>query len=101
MALKDVTDRSAVPQAMAEYDELGETEFLDKYGFGGARYYFLIHDGKVYDSKAIVGAAHGFQHGRPLRRGDFSGGATTVARRLRALGFDVRGPEIPAGATDQ
>jgi 5-methylcytosine-specific restriction protein A len=98
MALKHVTDQSAVRQAVAEY-ELGQAEFLDKYGFGKARDYFLIHDGKVHDSKAIVGAAHGFQHGRPLRSGDFSGGANTVALRLRALGFDVRGPDSTAGAT--
>lgn len=59
MGLRDVT-REAVLAAVAEYDELGQDDFLRKYGFYRARSYLLIHDGKAYDSKAIVGAAHGF-----------------------------------------
>jgi hypothetical protein len=41
--------------------------------------------------KAIVGAAHGFQHPTrgPLSVQDFSGGEQTVKRRLEALGFTV------------
>ena len=40
---------------MAEYDRLGQDRFLEKYGFGAARSYWLVIDGKTYDSKAIVG----------------------------------------------
>jgi hypothetical protein len=40
-----------------EFDSLGREEFLAKYGFGEARSYFLVRDGKAYDSKAVVGAA--------------------------------------------
>ena len=47
-------------------------------------------DGKTYDSKAIVGAAHGFLPGQePLAAADFSGGAATVGRLLSGLGFQV------------
>jgi 5-methylcytosine-specific restriction protein A len=49
---------------VAEYDRLGPDRFLEKYGFGAARSYWLVVDGKTYDSKAIVGAAHGYLPGR-------------------------------------
>lgn len=87
MALKDIT-RDAVLAALAEYDELGQDEFLSKYVFERARLYVLVHDGKSYDSKAIAGAAHGFLPGQsPLAARQFSGGVETVGRLLRRLGF--------------
>jgi 5-methylcytosine-specific restriction enzyme A len=90
MTLRDIT-RQAVLAAAAEYDELGQDAFLEKYGFDRARSYRLIHDGKSYDSKAIVGAAHGYLPGeRPLAAREFSGGEATVGRLLRGLGFAVR-----------
>ena len=83
--------REAVLAAIAEYDELGQDAFLDKYGFHPARSYLLVYDGKRYDSKAIIGAAHGYLPGsKPLTAGEFSGGEATVARRLRRLGFTVQ-----------
>lgn len=89
MALADIT-REAVLAAVAEYDELGQAQFLSKYGFDRARLYVLVHDGKPYDSKAIVGAAHGYLPGqRPLAAHQFSGGEPTVGR-LRRLGFTVQ-----------
>lgn len=94
MALRDVT-REAVLAAIGEYDRLGQDGFLAEYGFDRARSYLLIHDGKAYDSKAIVGAAHGFLPGeRALAAGDFSGGEATVGRLLRRLGFTVQVGEI-------
>ena len=58
MALSDITDRDAVLQAAREFDTLGRETFLAHYGFGKAREYFLVLNGKRYDSKSIVGAAH-------------------------------------------
>ena len=82
--------RREILQAVAEYDRLGQDRFLDKYGFGTARSYRLVVDGKTYDSKAIVGAAHGFLRGQqPLAAADFSSGAATVGRLLNGLGFQV------------
>ncbi len=90
MALADIT-REAVLAALAEHDELGQDQFLDKYGFEPARLYVLVHDGKPYDSKAIVGAAHGFLPGhRPLTARQFSGGEATVGRLLRRRSFAVQ-----------
>jgi 5-methylcytosine-specific restriction protein A len=65
-------------------------EFLAKYSFDRSRSYLLIHDGKSYDSKAIVSAAHGVGAGnQPLPAGQFNGGEATVGRLLRRLGFTV------------
>lgn len=90
MGLRDIT-RTAILAAVAEYDELGQDEFLRKYGFDRARAYLLIHNGKSYDSKAIVGVAHGFLPGeRALTARDFSGGEATVGRLFRGLGFTVQ-----------
>jgi len=90
VALRDIT-RQAVLAAVAEYDELGQDQFLSKYGFEPARLYVLVHNGKSYDSKAIVGAAHGFLPGQsPLAVRQFSGGEATVGRLLRQLGFTVQ-----------
>jgi hypothetical protein len=52
-------------------------------------------DGQLYDSKAIAGAAVGYQFPAdgPLSAADFSGGEATVAAALRSLGFDVVGPQ--------
>ena len=89
MALRELSRREIL-QAVAEYDRLGQDRFLEKYGFGKARSYRLVVDGKTYDSKAIVGAAHGFLPGRePLAAADFSGGAATVGHLLSSLGFQV------------
>ena len=90
MPLNDIT-RNAVLEAIGEYDRIGQDSFLERYGFDRARQYLLVHDGKRYDSKAIVGAAHGFLPGeQPLTPGEFSGGEATVGRLLRRLGFTVQ-----------
>jgi len=91
MAFGDLSSRAAVLRALAEYDRIGQDAFLEHYGFGRARHYLLVHDGRAYDSKAIAGAAHGYQFPKlgPLRAADFSGGEATVASKLRSLGFEV------------
>lgn len=99
MALRDVTVQG-LEQAIDEFDRLGREAFLDKFGFGEARGYFLIRGESRYDSKAVVGVAHGYDRPDlgPLRAQDFSGGDATVARLLKSLGFDVQGrPAIPLG----
>lgn len=92
MALHALTDPIAVRRAINQFDALGRTAFLALYGFGRAREYMLrTQAGDLYDSKAIVGAAFGFQHPDrgPLRPSDFAGGEATVERKLRELGFEV------------
>jgi hypothetical protein len=93
MSIQHLTSPIPIYAALAEFDRVGRTYFLEKYGFGKAREYMLRDPatGKLYDSKAIVGAAYGyaFPDKGPLRPGDFSGGEETVERLLLALGFQV------------
>ncbi len=94
MNFKDLSDPKSVLKAIAEFDAMGRDAFLSHYGFGKARMFFLIHKGKSYDSKAIVGAAYGHQFGTPLTPTDFSGGQATVVPKLAELGFEVVALEL-------
>jgi hypothetical protein len=95
MSLSELTSPTAVRKAIAEFDRLGQDLFLRKYGFGSARSYFLIYEGRQYDSKAIAGVAHGYQYPDkgPLLAKDFTGGKLSfdAGGHLVKLGFDVPG----------
>jgi hypothetical protein len=90
MSLSELTDPQAVLRAIAEFDEIGRGDFLAKYGFKEARHYFVVHDGKRYDSKAIAGAAHGFQFPAEgaLKAAEFNGAEQHAVFELRELGFE-------------
>ncbi|WP_259471465.1 HNH endonuclease [Streptomyces shenzhenensis] len=88
MGLGDIT-RAGVLAAVEECQHLGREAFRRRYGFGRATAYELVLNENRYDSKAIAGVAHLYSVGSPLSAADFSGGAHTVVRRLRALGFTV------------
>jgi hypothetical protein len=88
MALSDIENPESVKAAILEFEELGREAFLSKYGFTQSKVYFLKFDGKEFDSKAILGAAHFFETGRALKASEFSGGEPTV-RKLNQLGFSV------------
>lgn len=106
MSLSELSSRDAVLTAIQEYDRLGSDAFLKKYGFRPAREYMLEHEGRLYDSKAIVGAAYGVQYPDrgPLKSEAFSGGQYTVEPTLQRLGFsivrhsdkeDATAPDVP------
>lgn len=61
MRLEDITDPDSVRLAAAEFDRIGSEAFLQKYQFGKSRSYFLALNSNLSDSKAIIGAAHGYQ----------------------------------------
>lgn len=88
--VRRITERSAVEAAMDEFDQLGRDAFLEKYGFGAALRYFILRDGRKYDSKAIYGAAHRIQfpESGEFTSEDFSGGEHAVKQPLEALGFE-------------
>ncbi len=105
MALTDIT-RPSVEAALAEAEAeaIGREAFLTKYGFGPARSYFIEWNGERYDSKAIAGAAHGYlPGGAALAASEFSGGESSVAHRLRQLGFTISEPPArnPAWTRDE
>lgn len=90
---KGLTSRKAVFAAMAEYDRLGAEAFRKRYGYSEAREYTVTQHEKVYDSKAIVGVAFGYQwpENGPLKSEAFSGGRGHAAGHLMRLGFEVEG----------
>ncbi|WIM96449.1 HNH endonuclease [Actinoplanes oblitus] len=83
-------DASSVLAAIAEFDRLGREKFLRTTRFGPSRLYFLEHEGRLYDSKAIAGYAHGLSTGTPLAAAGFSGGEKTVVPAFAEIGFTVR-----------
>lgn len=89
MGYNDISDRSAVLSAIDEHDQIGKDQFLLKYGYRDARGFFLKFKGREYPSKAILGVAHKYQFGKPLRWDDFSGGRNTVQPVLESLGFKI------------
>lgn len=93
MNLSKLESPAAVQAAIAEFDRVGRAYFLEKYGFGKSREHMLRDptSGKLYDSKAIVGAAYGyaFPDEGALKATDFVGGEATVERLLTDLGFQV------------
>ncbi|MET7610461.1 HNH endonuclease [Streptomyces seoulensis] len=93
--------RDAVLKSIAEYDQLGRTEFLAKYGFGESLSYVLAYEGRWYDSKAIAGAAHQWDHGRALLASEFSGGRDHAAAWLKRAGFTVKTVKNPDWARDE
>jgi len=92
MSLNNIT-HSGVLAAIDEFDALGRDKFLKQYGFNKARDYYLLYNGRVYDSKAIVGAAAKYSGliGSALKASEFSGGKDTVVKTLKNLGFETTG----------
>jgi hypothetical protein len=91
--LSRLQSSAAVQRALAEFSTLGRTAFLARYGYGKSRDFLVRNpaNGELCDSKAIVGAAFGFQYPGegPLKPADFSGGEATVAPKLQSPGFEV------------
>lgn len=76
-----LTSRQAVFDAMEEFRRLGRDAFIEEYStpeasFRRSREFFVLEDGVAYDSKPLVAAAYGHEHGRKraLHSNDFSGG---------------------------
>lgn len=92
MALTDI-HREHVLQAIAEFDRVGRRSFLHQYRFGPARSYLLREGDREYDSKAIVGVAHGYARAAlsPLGSKSLFAGVSGAAGLLGRLGFKVEG----------
>ena len=88
MATFSAVTRQHILQAIAEYDSRGGDDFLGVYGFapGG---YPLVHEGRSYDSTAILGVAHRYATGRLASADEVGTGGSAVLRRR---GFDVTEP---------
>lgn len=83
--------RQHVLAAINEYDEVGQDEFLGRYGFAPSREHVVRHANHSYDSKALLGAAVGYATGTAATSAEFSS-KTAAAKVLRDLDFDVLSP---------
>lgn len=84
--------RQHVLAAINEYDEVGQDEFLGRYGFAPSREHVVRHANNSYDSKALLGAALGYATGTAATTEEFSTSKTAAAKVLRDLDFDVLSP---------
>ena len=77
--------RSALMQAIALYDQIGEPAFLARTDVKRGRRYFLKIGERTYHSKALISVACEFvpEIGRALRSREFSGGAARLAPVFR------------------
>ncbi len=96
-SIETLTDRGAVEEALAEFDRIGRFSFLERYGFGEAREFFLVTETGTYDSKAIFAAAYEREHHVRLSSDDFSGGKHGAAQWLAKLGYTIEGLESVGG----
>jgi hypothetical protein len=79
-----------VLQAINEYDRLGPERFFSEHGFAPTTTYELVWEERLYQPKAILGAAYEFATGRRLASRDFEGWKTGAVRVLGQLGFTVQ-----------
>ena len=99
MALIDIT-RPMVLRALKEFDQRGRDAMLERYSSGpkgkSTRWYILF-DGRHFDQKVILRAAHELSELGPLPPGRGTFKAAEAKRRLKKLDFQVVG-DIPAGS---
>lgn len=81
-----------VLRAIAEYDTRGGEEFLDAHGFPPAPDHTLVHEGRRYDARAVLGVAHRHATGRLATPEEFASSMTTAVTILRRRGFEVTEP---------
>ncbi len=95
MATFSSVTQQHVLQAIAEYDDRGGEQFLALYGFEPAPAYAILHEGREYDARAVLGVAHRFATGRMATSDDFHGMDAAVTL-LRRRGFEVTDPYAAA-----
>jgi hypothetical protein len=93
MVAWSVVTRQHVLAAIHEYDEVGQDEFLGRYGFAPTQAGVLRHANHSYDSEALLGASLRYATGTAATSDAFSGSKTAAAKVLRNLDFDILSPE--------
>jgi hypothetical protein len=90
VAMSDI-DEGAVLGAIELLNDPTQKEFVDSLHFKSATQYRLVHEGRLYDSKAAAGIAHGVATGQFWTSDDLTGGVNPggAAWALRKLGFFV------------
>ena len=83
--------RQSVELSLAEWDDIGKQEFLQRHSLHAAFKYVIVFEGRTYDAKAVlVRSARGQTNDNDIALADFGTTENTIARPLRRLGFVVR-----------
>ncbi|CAM3669058.1 hypothetical protein [Isoptericola cucumis] len=80
--------RQHILQAITEYDSRGAENLLGVYGFAASRDTFA-HEGRTYDTKAVLGVAHRYATGRAATTEELTGGKVDTGKILRKCGFEA------------
>ena len=80
--------REAVLEAIAQYDRLGQNEFLSRHSSNRHAKYLLVYEGRRYESRAIAKVAFKIQHPERELPKHF-GGSQTTKPTLEKLGFQI------------
>lgn len=89
MGLFDDVGHADVLSALEEYDKLGRDDFLGRYGFDRAHDYVLWHEGRTYDSTAVLAVARQYSSGTAATSDELTRGRFGAAKLLTDLGFYV------------
>ncbi len=98
MATFSAVTRQHILAAIAEYDDRGRESFLGVYGFTPSPRHTLTHEGRTYDSTAILGVAHRYATGRLATPEELDAGKVSPGAILRKHGFQASGPTADAPA---
>jgi hypothetical protein len=80
-----VIDAASLLKAIKEFNVLGRVKFLKRYGFSRSSKFYLIHEQRIYDSKALAGAAYFHATGNRLAKDKFAGGTQANAALERVM----------------
>ena len=82
--------RRSVELVLAEWDEVGREEFLERHSLHAAFKYVVVYEGRKYDAKAVLVQSARYQENDVgISLGDIGTTEAAVARPLRRLGFVV------------
>jgi hypothetical protein len=84
--------RQHILSAIEEADDRGAAAFVGVYGYTPAPGHTLLHEGRTYDSKAVLGVAHKYATGRPAAVEDLVDAKCDDATILRKHGFEAMAP---------
>ena len=91
MAFQDIS-RAAVDLALRRFDLLGRDRVLELYGGGRSTRWYIRHQGKHYDQKLVLRAAHELSGLGDLPPGPGTFTAGDARKLLNRLGFKVVDP---------
>ena len=86
MPLRDVT-REGVEKALREFDRIGRDAMIAKYGGRPSTRWHIEHEGKYYDQKLVLRAAHQLQDLGSIPPGHRAFTARQARRHVKNLGF--------------